>query len=172
MAEIAEATDHIDIIINNAAMWLEGDLQDASDDDIVKTINSGVAGSLLAVKHLERLLLNSETPDIVNMVSACGVPNFKGSSAHIAFYAMKHGQSGMSQLLTQRLKPKGARVISLYPPDFRNIGDDPQSWNAPEKAGFGAMLTSRELIDTIDFALTRPRSCMMNQIVFEDTRLK
>lgn len=170
IAEIAKETNHIDIIVNNAAMWLGGNMNDVSDDDVVITVNSGVTGSLLVIKNLEKLLLNSKTPDIVNMVSTCGIPNFKGSSAHIAFYAMKHGQSGMSQLLTERMKSKGVRVISLYPPDFHNIDKDSELWNAPEKALFGTCLTSRELVDTIDFALTRPRSCMMNQIFFEDTR--
>lgn len=170
MADIAKVTNSMDIIVNNAAMWLEGSMNDASDEDVVNTVNSGVTGSLLVVKNLEKLLLSSKTPDIVNLVSACGISHYRGSSAHEAFYAMKHGQSGMSQILTERLKSKGVRVISLYPPDFHNIAKEPELWNAPEKAAFGTYLTSRELVDTIDFALTRPRSCMMNQIFFEDTR--
>ena len=170
MTNIAKETDHIDIIVNNAAMWLDGDINDVSDEDSVNTVNSGVTGSLLIIKHLEGLLLNSSAPDIVNMISNCGIPQFKDDTAHVAFYAMKHGQSGMSQILADRLKRKGVRVISLYPPDFQNIGDDPEQWNAPEKAVFGSMLTSRELVDTIDFALTRPRSCIMTQIYFEDSR--
>lgn len=170
MAAIAGETDHIDIIVNNAAMWLEGGINDVTDEAVADTINSGVTGSVLVIKNLEKLLLNSKTPDIVNMISACGIPYFKASSAHVAFYAMKHGQSGMSGLLTDRLKGEGVRVISLYPPDFHNVEEDPEPWSGREESPFGTLLTSRELIDTIDFALTRPRSCMMNQIFFEDTR--
>jgi NADP-dependent 3-hydroxy acid dehydrogenase YdfG len=168
--KIAKETDYMDIIVNNAAMWLEGSMNDVSDEDVVNTVNSGITGNLLVIKNLEKLLLNSKNPEIVNMISACAIPHFKGSSAHEAFYAMKHGQSALSQILTERLKSKGVRVISLYPPDFHNIGENPELWNTPEKAKFGTRLTSRELVDTINFALTRPRSCMMNQIFFEDTR--
>jgi short-subunit dehydrogenase len=169
---ISKETDYMDIVINNAAMWKLGSMNDASDEEVFNIVNSGLTGSLLVIKKLEKQLLNSKTPDVVNIISACGIPHFKASPAHEAFYAMKQGQSGMSQIVTERLKSEGVRVISLYPPNFHNIEKDSELWNSPEKTEFGSLLTSRELLDTIDFALTRPRSCMMNQIFFEDTRPK
>ena len=171
-AQIRATTEHMDIVINNAAMWLEGSLSSATDSEILHTINSGLSGSLLLIKHLEPLMLESSGADLVNIISMCGKPNHSGARAHEAFYAMKQGQSGLSHILTERLKVKGIRVISLYPPNFENIGDDSQRWNAKQESHFGTLLTSRELLDTVAFALSRPRGCMMNQIFFEDTRLK
>ena len=84
-------------------------------------------------KHLLALLRASERPDVVNMVSVCGEHGFDGSTAHDAFYAAKSAQAGFAEILSKRLRPEGIRVISLYPPDFRNGDPLSPEW-APRRA--------------------------------------
>ncbi|MGK5496675.1 SDR family oxidoreductase [Streptomyces sp. URMC 125] len=166
-ARVGEITDHVDILVNNAARWLEGtDLLSASDDDVIDTIASGAIGTVLTVKNFLPLLLASEQPDIVTMVSVCGVPGNHRSSAHDAFYAAKHAQAGFTEVLSKRLRSKGVRVISLYPPDFRNNDPLSEAWEtAPRTAD--SMLTSQSLSECVLFAVGQPRDCFIKSFHFE-----
>jgi len=164
---VAEHTDRVDVLVNNGARWLEGaDLLSASDDEIADTLASGATGSVLMTKHLLALLRASERPDVVNMVSVCGEHGFDGSTAHDAFYAAKSAQAGFAEILSKRLRPEGIRVISLYPPDFRN-GDplSPEWAQAPR--GPHDLLTAQSLLDCIAFALAQPRDCFVKSFHFE-----
>jgi NAD(P)-dependent dehydrogenase (short-subunit alcohol dehydrogenase family) len=164
---LAEHTDRVDVLVNNGARWLEGsDLLAASDEEIAETLASGATGSVLTTKHLLPLLRASERPDIVNMVSVCGEHGFDGSSAHDAFYAAKSAHAGFAEILSKRLRPEGIRVISLYPPDFRNADPlTPESEQAPR--GSHDLLTAQSLIDCIAFALAQPRDCFIKSFHFE-----
>ena len=48
--DVGELTADIDILINNASFWLEGNISEASDEDILETINSTATGSMLISK--------------------------------------------------------------------------------------------------------------------------
>jgi NAD(P)-dependent dehydrogenase (short-subunit alcohol dehydrogenase family) len=164
---LAEHTNRIDVLVNNGARWLEGeDLLSASDDEVADTLASGATGTVLTVKHLLPLLRTSQRPDIVNMVSVCGDRGFSGSSAHDAFYAAKSAAAGFADILSKRLRPEGIRVISLYPPDFRNGDPLSPEWDATPR-GPQDLLTAQSLLDCIAFALAQPRDCFIKSFHFE-----
>lgn len=166
-AAVGALTERVDILVNNAAHWLEGeDLASADDAEIVDTVASAAAGTVLVTKHFLPLLRASRRPDIVNMVSVCGVPGFSGSCAHDAFYAAKHAQAGFAEILGRRLRSSGVRVISLYPPDFRNTDPLGPDWDAVPR-GTGDALTAQSLLDCITFALGQPRDCFIKSFHFE-----
>jgi NAD(P)-dependent dehydrogenase (short-subunit alcohol dehydrogenase family) len=164
---VAGHTDRVDVLINNGARWLEGeDLLSAADEEIAETLASGATGTILTTKHFLGLLRASERPDIVNMVSVCGDRGFSGSSAHDAFYAAKSAQAGFADILSKRLRPEGIRVISLYPPDFRNGDPLSAEWDATPR-GSRDLLTAQSLLDCIAFALAQPRDCFIKSFHFE-----
>lgn len=164
---VAGHTDHVDVLINNGSRYLSGpDLLSASDDDIADTLASGATGTVLTVKHFLPLLLNSPRPDIVTMISACGTPGHHRSDAHDAFYAAKNAQAGFADILSKRLRPKGVRVISLYPPDFDNPDPLSADWNDTPR-GPQDPLTAQSLVDCILFAVSQPRDCFIKSFHFE-----
>ncbi|AOT60660.1 MULTISPECIES: SDR family oxidoreductase [Streptomyces] len=166
-AGVGALTDRVDVLVNNAARWLEGtDLLAASDEDVIDTISSGATGTVLAVRAFLPLLRASDRPDIVNMVSVCGVPGAHRSSAHGAFYAAKHAQAGFADVLSKRLRPEGVRVISLYPPDFRNTDPLSDAWEDAPRTADG-MLTSQSLSECVLFAVGQPRDCFIRSFHFE-----
>lgn len=160
-AAVADRTDRLDVLINNAAGYLDGeDLSDAADDDIAAVLAGGATGTVLLTKHLLPLLRRSTRPDIVLMVSACGEPGHHRSGAHPAFYAAKHAQAGFAGILSHRLRPQGVRVIALYPPDFVQDG--------PRRAD--GELTARSVVDCVLFAVDQPRDCFIREFHFEQVR--
>ncbi|MFJ2846857.1 SDR family oxidoreductase [Streptomyces griseofuscus] len=165
--ELAQSTDRVDVLINNGARWLEGpDILSASDEDVIDTIASGATGTVLMVKRLLPLLLASDHPDIVNMISAAGLPAHYRSTAHDAFYAAKSAPAGFADILSRRLRPRGVRVIALYPPDFSNPDPLSPQWESTPR-GSGDVLTAHSVAECVFFALGQPRDCFIKSFHFE-----
>ncbi|MFF0596141.1 SDR family oxidoreductase [Streptomyces antibioticus] len=164
---VAEHTDRVDVLVNNGSRYLTGpDLLSATDDDVVDTIASGATGTVLITKSFLPLLLNSDKPDVVTMVSACGTPGHHRSDAHDAFYAAKSAQAGFTEILSRRLRPQGVRVISLYPPDFDNPDPLSEEWVTASREAEDA-LTAQSLVECILFAVAQPRDCFIKAFHFE-----
>ncbi|MDJ1137580.1 SDR family oxidoreductase [Streptomyces iconiensis] len=166
-AGVARHTEHIDILINNGSRYLDGpDLLAASDEEIADTLASGATGTVLTVKNFLPLLLASDKPDVVTLVSACGTAGHHRSEAHDAFYAAKSAQAGFSEILSKRLRAQGVRVISLYPPDFDNAAPLSEEWNStPRNAE--SPLTAQSLVECVQFAVSQPRDCFIKAFHFE-----
>ncbi|GAA3384888.1 SDR family oxidoreductase [Streptomyces racemochromogenes] len=166
---VAARTDHVDVLVNNGSRYQHGtDLLSASDEDIVDTLASGATGTVLATKAFLPLLPKSAKPDIVTMVSGCGQPGKHRSDAHDAFYAAKSAQAGFTESLSRRLRGRGVRVISLYPPDFANHDPLSPAWqDAPRTAQ--DPLTAQSLVDCVFFAIGQPRDCFIKSFYFEQT---
>lgn len=171
-ADLRSRTESLDILVNNGAMWLDaGDFAAASDEDIVATVQSGTLGPILMTKHLLPLLQASQRGDVVNMISKCGETGYEGSRAHEAFYAMKHGHAGFAELFSKRFRHSGVRMVSLFPPKFDNTSPFDPAWNEVPDASHMRRLNARSLIDTINFALSQPRSTYISKICFEENRI-
>lgn len=165
--QVGEHSERVDLLVNNGARWLDGvELDDASDDQIVETIESTAGGTVLMVKHFLPLLRKSHRPDIVNMVAVRGGAGAARTSAHDAFYAAKNAQAGFADILSHRLRPSGVRVFSLYPPDFSTADPGSVEW-----AGLGGLpddkLTGQALFDCIVYAVEQPRDCFIRSFHFE-----
>ena len=156
-------------LINNGAPWLVGPLEKLSTDEISDTINAAVTGSILMVKHLLSALEASEGgADIVNMVSTCGLPNVPRDEAAIAYHAAKHGQSGMSDLMRQEMKPRGIRVMAVYPPTFDNLSPLDSEWDRQRDPLAGDNISTRDVVQSIFGALALPRTANARVIVLEN----
>ncbi|MFJ9029457.1 SDR family oxidoreductase [Streptomyces sp. NPDC102274] len=167
---VAERTDRVDLLVNNGARWLDGlQLDDASDDQIVETIESTAGGTVLMVKHFLPLLRSSGRPDIVNMVAVRGDDDGTGSPAHEAFYAAKSAQAGFAEILSRRLRPSGIRVFSLYPPNFSTSDPRSTEWEATGSGRPTAeeKLTTQALFECVVYAVEQPRDCFIRSFHFE-----
>lgn len=165
-ATLGEVTGAVDVLVNNGAPYLDaGGFLEADDADIAATIAAGATGTVLVTKAILPLLLRSERPDIVTMVSGCGEYGNHRSQAHEAFYAAKSAQAGFTEVLSKRLRPQGVRIISLYPPDFDNPDPLGPEWEA--ERGSGDALSARSLVECVRFAIGQPRDCFIKSFYFE-----
>ncbi|WP_028594652.1 SDR family NAD(P)-dependent oxidoreductase [Paenibacillus assamensis] len=161
---VERVSPEIDILINNGAMWLAGELDSVSDEEISDTINSAAVGTTLTTRHFLPLLRRSKGADIVNMISVCGLLNVQHESAHEAFHAAKFAQAGFTDRLRHRLKPEGIRVIGVYPPDFDDVSPVDSEWSHPRNTRNDQKISNRHVVEAITFALTRDRICSINSI--------
>ncbi|MEU8762277.1 SDR family oxidoreductase [Streptomyces sp. NPDC048659] len=169
-ARVGERTDRVDLLVNNGARWLDGmDLEAASDDAIVETIESTAGGTVLMVKHFLPLLRGSLRPDIVNMVAVRDAEGASAGAAHEAFWAAKSAQAGFADILSRRLRPSGVRVFSLYPPDFSTSDPRFAEWDGlnPDGIAPDEKLTTQALFECIVYAVEQPRDCFIRSFHFE-----
>ncbi|SMD19865.1 SDR family oxidoreductase [Lentzea albidocapillata] len=155
-AQAGELLGHVDVLVNNGAAFLAESQVD--DDAIVRTILSGTAGTVLMTESFLPLLRRSERPDVVTLVSLEAESRSDPAHiAHAAFHAAKAGQGRYAEIMSQRLRPEGIRMIALYPPDFDNSDD----------AARDGMLTARSVADCVLFAVNQPRDCFIRSFHFE-----
>jgi len=162
-------TAEIDILINNASYWLEGNVSEVDDDDIVEAVNSTATGSMLMTKHFLPLLKNSMHPDIVFINSTASLDNNTHATCNEAFSAAKAAQSTFSDRLRNRLKGSGIRFICIYPPNFDNSSPlNEQDWNEQRGHCETRFLTSRNIFDCIKFSLAQDRICSIDKIILSN----
>ncbi|NGY61522.1 SDR family oxidoreductase [Lentzea sp. NEAU-D13] len=151
-----ELLGHVDVLVNNGAAFLAE--SQADDESIVRTILSGAAGTVLVTENFLPLLRRSERADVVTIVSLEAESRSDPAHiAHAAFHTAKAGQARYAEIMSQRLRPEGIRMIALYPPDFDN--DD----NAPRDG----VLTAQSVADCVLFAVNQPRDCFIRSFHFE-----
>jgi NAD(P)-dependent dehydrogenase (short-subunit alcohol dehydrogenase family) len=161
----------IDVLVNNAAPWLPGNIDEASEEAAIDTIGATVTGTILVTKGLLPALEASPAADIVTIVSTAGLINGPVGVPSAIFHAAKHGQSGFADRLRHELKPRGIRVTAIYPPDFSDIDPLDADWERPRDAAAGEALGNRDVVATILFAITAPRACAYPMIVLDNMRV-
>ena len=165
--DLADRTEGIDGLINNAATWQTGSLGDHDDAEIAAVINSHVTGTLLVTKALAPALMVAPAADVINIVSTSGLPNTPLYGASVAFHAGKHGQAGMSEALRQNFAGTNVRVTALFPPDLDTMTPLDPEWDLGPTRRANQKVTSRDVVETALFAMTRPRNCTLATIVFD-----
>jgi NADP-dependent 3-hydroxy acid dehydrogenase YdfG len=156
----------LDILINNAAQWLPGRMEEHDALAISQTIAANVTGTMLLTRGLVPLLEKSGAGDIMTIVSISGLPNARLQSASVAYAASKQAQAAISDGLRQELKGRPVRVQAVYPPYLEDISPlNTAAWNAPR--GAHSAVTNRDIVETVLFALTRPRHMSMASIVID-----
>lgn len=157
----------IDVLVNNGAPWLVGDLEDISDEDITATVAAAISGTILVTRGILPGLNRSSAADIITVVSTSGIPGWDLRGGSVPFYAAKHGQSGFSDKLRYELSGRGIRVSAIYPPDFDDVDPTEPAWDDPPERR--TKISNREVVSALLFMLTAPRTCSFPVVVMGGT---
>lgn len=157
-ARVAMLTSRVDILINNAAMWLEASPAPYRDADVLAVVGSAVSGTFLLFQALRPLMDLSDAPDIVTIGSISGLPNAALQSVSVPFYAAKRGQVALAEGLRQEFAGTRYRSILINPPYLDDARPDQPDWAAAAERNKGERATSRDVVEAALFALTRPRN--------------
>lgn len=112
ISKIGEEYGKIDILINNAGIWLDGDLEDNPYEKIQDVINTNLVGQIFLTKASLPFLKQSGKGLIVNTNSRAG----KRVRDEISVYnAAKWGFRGFSSALKDSLQKDNVSTIDLFP---------------------------------------------------------
>ena len=162
---LRDAGEPVDILINNASQWLPGSMTDHDALSISQTIAANVTGTMLLTRGLVPLLEKSGAGDIMTVVSISGLPNARLQTASVAYAASKQAQAAISDGLRQELKGRPVRVQAVFPPYLEDVSPLDPAWNTPREAS--SAVTNRDIVETILFALERPRHMTLASIIVD-----
>jgi NAD(P)-dependent dehydrogenase (short-subunit alcohol dehydrogenase family) len=115
---ILKYTDHLDLLINNAAVL--GDIQATVHDlidlqEIQEVFNINTLGPLRVTQALLPLLLKGERKLIANISSEAGSIGSCGRNSWYAYCMSKSALNMQSQLIHNGIKELGGQVLVIHP---------------------------------------------------------
>ena len=154
--------EKLDILINNAGTWIQGNTIDTSLEKISELTKVNMLAPLLITRILLPVLLQSEFGQICNIVSKDGaeIPYGYFDSVYVA---TKYAMQGFTESLSKEFYNKNLRVMGYYPGGmetniFKKAGDSVKQhepW----------MFDPQESADAILFMLTRNKKVAIKRIV-------
>jgi len=142
----------LDILINNAGVWLEGDTVGASHEKIMEIINVNLSSHLGVTRILLPVLQKAEFGQVLNVVSIAGI-EIPSGYYHTIYSAAKFGMQAFSEATAKEFHNKNLRVMGFYPGGmetkiFDKAGND-------YKGHEPWMFDPKESVEAIIFMLTR-----------------
>jgi 3alpha(or 20beta)-hydroxysteroid dehydrogenase len=107
-----DAHGRIDILLNNAGVFLAATLQETSLADFRRVMEVNTVGVFLGMRAVAPSMQEHRQGSIINVSSVAGL----GGSPYLTAYASsKWAVRGMTKVLAKELAPFGVRVNSLHP---------------------------------------------------------
>ncbi len=136
--EFAKASDHLDVLVNNAGIIVDGDdaILEISDELLRKTLETNTLGALRVIRAFVPLLARSKAPRVINISSGGGQLTGGADGWAPAYCISKTALNGVTSQLAAAL-PKFA-INSVCP-----------GWVRTDMGGRSATRSVEEGADTI-----------------------
>lgn len=114
--EVVAAEGKIDVLINNAGMGIGGALENFSEDETRKQLDTNFLGMSRVVRSVLPFMRAKKSGKIINISSIGGLMGlpFQGH-----YSAAKFAVEGFSEALFMEVKPFNIKVIVINPGDFK-----------------------------------------------------
>ncbi|GGK08718.1 oxidoreductase [Pseudomonas matsuisoli] len=116
VADVVRTHEHVDVLVNNAGYGHEGVFEESPLDEMRKQFDVNVFGVVAVTKAFVPLFRQRRAGHILNITSMGGYITMPG----IAYYcASKFALEGLSDTLSQELRPFNIHVTAVAPGSFR-----------------------------------------------------
>lgn len=92
--EIKEEIGNIDVLVNNAGIVYDMELEDRTVEIFNKTINNNLTGTFIMCKHIGKMMMNQKSGVIINVSSTNGIDSYFPTS--IDYDASKAGINSLT----------------------------------------------------------------------------
>ena len=168
-ALVEEKLGGTDVLINNAGVMLLAPFSSEQKDEIRQMIETNLLGAMTATEVFLDQLKDGGGGDLVNLSSVAGRTARPGNAVYAA---TKWGMGGWSEALRQELQPQ-IRVMLIEPGAVATELTDhithAQTKQAAEQMYEKESISAEDIADVISFALSRPRSVSLNEILIRPT---
>jgi NADP-dependent 3-hydroxy acid dehydrogenase YdfG len=165
--EVTKSFPIIDLLINNGAAWLGGRDTPYEAAEVLSVFSSALTGTFLFTQALLPALQKSTRPDVVTIGSISGLLNVSLYTASVPFYAAKHGQAALADGLRQMFLGTPVRSICIHPPWIQDISPLDEAWDAVPARSKDEMVTNRDILEAVVYAVTRPRHVTIASLVID-----
>jgi len=141
----------IDVLLNNAGVFTEGNIEDVPAETLKTVIDVNVTGAMLLARAVVPYMKKQGSGLIINTVSQAGLTAKAGRTA---YNTSKWAMTGFTKSLELELAPHHIRVTGIYPgkidtPLFQNSG-------LARKMDTSDALTVQDVAETLIFIVSRP----------------
>ncbi|HEY4997394.1 MAG TPA: SDR family NAD(P)-dependent oxidoreductase [Solirubrobacteraceae bacterium] len=124
-----ELHGHIDVLMNNAGVFLAAPLAETSLEDFQRVLEVNVTGVFLGMRTLAPSMAAQQAGSIINVSSLAGL---RGSPYLTAYAASKWAVRGMTKVIAKELARTGVRVNSIHPGQIDTDMNTRQRERTPE----------------------------------------
>ncbi len=157
------------ILVNNAGVMLLGPFSAELSDDYRRMIETNLLGAITTTEVFLDQLLDGGRGDLINLSSVAGRTARTGNAVYAA---TKWGMNGWSESLRQQLHPD-VRVIVIEPGAVATELTDhithAETKAAAEQMYEATAISAKDIAEIIAFAVSRPRSVSLNEILVRPT---
>ncbi len=121
VARVAQALGQVDTLVNNAAAFVFGKVEDVSDDDWARVMSVNVVGYANCVRETIPHMRASGGGAIVNIAS---ISSFIAQPAFVPYNASKGAVAQLTRCLAMDLAPDNIRVNAICPGTIRTRATD------------------------------------------------
>jgi 3alpha(or 20beta)-hydroxysteroid dehydrogenase len=112
VAAALDAHGHLDVLFNNAGIFLAAPLGETSLEQFQRVLNVNTVGVFLGMRTVAPSMIGQGAGSIINVSSVAALG---GSPYLTAYAASKWAVRGMTRVVAKELAPHGVRVNSLHP---------------------------------------------------------
>lgn len=154
---IIDKYSRIDVLINNAGLWVEGELENNDPEIIKKVIDVNLFGTINTTRSVISNMKSNNDGIIININSQGGI-SYK--SEKTIYNASKWGLNGFTGSLQLEVAKYGIRVVDVYPGKmktdiFKKMNVEKNMDNA---------LDTKEVSRLIRFIIDTPKNVMIPSV--------
>lgn len=102
----------VDVLINNAGVWLSKPLADTEPELIKRTIDINVLGTIYPCRIVAPGMQTRKSGRVINVISQAGL---KATPNRTIYHASKWAITGFTKALQQELRTSNISVVGYYP---------------------------------------------------------
>ena len=123
---ILDKNNKVDVLINNAGIWLAGDLTETDYDKISNCIDVNTKGPIYMTKAILPSMYENKEGLIINV---CSQASFDSDDFSTVYNASKWAMRGFNRSIQKDVSKKGIKVTGFYPgfmqtDIFKKAGND------------------------------------------------
>jgi len=112
ITDIISKIDNVDILINNAGVWLAGDIESNSFDQISNCIDVNTKAPIYMTKAVLPLMRQNNKGLIINV---CSQSSFDNDDFSTVYNASKWAMRGFNRSIQRTLSKENIKVTGFYP---------------------------------------------------------
>ena len=157
ISEIIDEYSKIDVLINNAGLWIQEELEENDSNRIKSVIEVNLLGVINASKAVISSMKENKDGLIININSQAGI-NHKAE--RVVYNASKWGMTGFSKSLQDEVAKYGIRVTDVMPGMMKT--DMFNKLNITKNMANG--LDTKEVARLIQFIIDTPSDVMIPEV--------
>ena len=110
--QVIHKYQRIDVLVNNAGVWIEGELDENDPQKIKEVIDVNTTGTIFLTKAVLPIMKQQNSGQIINIVSQDGLCAKKSRSV---YHASKWAITGFTKCLQEDMEGTNIKVTAVYP---------------------------------------------------------